>query len=68
MKEKILFFFHSGELAASIRSKTSLKFGLYHSLYEWFNPRYLADKDNGFKSQDFVKVNVYCLIRYIVII
>merc|ERR1719427_2139091 len=33
-----------GELANAIRSKTNVRFGLYHSLFEWFNPLYLKDK------------------------
>ncbi|XP_067111496.1 tissue alpha-L-fucosidase-like isoform X1 [Osmerus mordax] len=41
------------ELAAAIR-KTSVHLGLYHSLFEWFHPLYLADKASGFKSQKFV--------------
>lgn len=44
-----------GELAAAIRSKTNIKFGLYHSLFEFFNPLYLADKKNNFTTQDFVR-------------
>lgn len=28
--------------------------GLYHSLYEWYNPLYLLDKASGFQSQKFV--------------
>ncbi|KAK7499558.1 hypothetical protein BaRGS_00009210 [Batillaria attramentaria] len=43
-----------GELADAIRNKTQLKFGLYHSLFEWFNPLYLQDKANNFSTQDFV--------------
>ncbi|GLH08491.1 Putative alpha-L-fucosidase [Gryllus bimaculatus] len=43
-----------GELAESIRSKTDLKFGLYHSMFEWFNPLYLHDKGNNFSTQLFV--------------
>lgn len=31
-----------------------MKFGLYHSLYEWFNPLYLHDKANNFQTQEFV--------------
>lgn len=31
-----------------------MKFGLYHSLYEWFNPLYLADKRSNFSKDDFV--------------
>jgi len=32
----------------------SLHYGLYNSLYEWFNPIYLSDKKAGFKTQDYV--------------
>ncbi|XP_053211023.1 plasma alpha-L-fucosidase-like [Panonychus citri] len=42
-----------GELATAIR-KTDLRFGLYHSLYEWFNPLFLADQANNFTTQAFV--------------
>jgi alpha-L-fucosidase len=42
-----------GDLAKSVREK-GLTFGLYHSLYEWYNPIYLADKENSFNTQDFV--------------
>lgn len=47
-----------GELANAIRSKTTLKFGLYHSLFEWFNPLYMSDKRNMFKENDFVETKV----------
>nr|KAG5697078.1 hypothetical protein BaRGS_001994 [Batillaria attramentaria] len=43
-----------GELASALRSKTNLHFGLYHSLFEWFNPLFLQDKANNFSTQDFV--------------
>ncbi|XP_012990897.3 tissue alpha-L-fucosidase isoform X1 [Esox lucius] len=43
-----------GELAEAVRKREGLHFGLYHSLYEWFNPLYLKDKASGFKTQDFV--------------
>ena len=46
----------SGALADAIRSKTDMKFCLYYSLYEWFNPLYLEDKKKKFKSKEFVKV------------
>jgi alpha-L-fucosidase len=32
-----------GELSEAVRAR-GLKFGLYYSLYEWFNPLWLADK------------------------
>ncbi|XP_070580011.1 alpha-L-fucosidase-like [Ptychodera flava] len=44
-----------GALANSIRKNTSLKFGLYYSLFEWFHPLYLEDKKNGFQTQTYVK-------------
>jgi alpha-L-fucosidase len=45
----------AGELAKSIQAKTDLKFGVYHSLFEWFNPLYLQDLENNFTTQTFVK-------------
>ncbi|EDO47582.1 predicted protein [Nematostella vectensis] len=44
-----------GELADSFRTKTNVTFGLYHSLYEWFNPLYLKDKANKFNTSVYVK-------------
>ena len=46
-----------GDLATAIRSRTDLVFGLYHSMFEWFNPLYLEDKQNGFKTQMFTDVS-----------
>uniref|UniRef100_A0A8C2AKJ0 Alpha-L-fucosidase n=1 Tax=Cyprinus carpio TaxID=7962 RepID=A0A8C2AKJ0_CYPCA len=42
------------DLGAAIR-KRSLHYGLYNSLYEWFNPIYLSDKQSGFKTRDYVE-------------
>ncbi|XP_018615352.2 tissue alpha-L-fucosidase-like [Scleropages formosus] len=42
-----------GELGAAVR-KRSMHYGLYHSLFEWFNPLYLADKKSGFRTQGYV--------------
>lgn len=44
-----------GDLAKSIRNRTDLHFGLYHSLFEWFNPLYLKDKKSLFKENHFPK-------------
>ncbi|XP_014230544.1 alpha-L-fucosidase [Trichogramma pretiosum] len=44
-----------GELATAVRKNTNLRFGLYHSLFEWFNPLYLHDKKNNFTTNVFVK-------------
>ncbi|KAL1428023.1 hypothetical protein MTO96_000360 [Rhipicephalus appendiculatus] len=43
-----------GDLARAVRKEGGIHFGLYHSLYEWFNPLYLADKAAGFKTNNFV--------------
>ncbi|XP_054707938.1 alpha-L-fucosidase-like isoform X2 [Uloborus diversus] len=43
-----------GDLADAIRNKTDLHFGVYHSMYEWFNPLYLTDKSNKYTTQYFV--------------
>ncbi|XP_072530905.1 tissue alpha-L-fucosidase-like [Salminus brasiliensis] len=47
-----------GELATAIRKKKSVHFGLYHSLFEWFNPLYLSDKASNFTKQDFISSKV----------
>uniref|UniRef100_A0A1I8HZT9 alpha-L-fucosidase n=2 Tax=Macrostomum lignano TaxID=282301 RepID=A0A1I8HZT9_9PLAT len=44
------------ELAAAIRNRSDgPRFGVYHSLYEWYNPLYLTDAQNNFVTQDFVR-------------
>ncbi|XP_068222954.1 alpha-L-fucosidase-like [Palaemon carinicauda] len=44
-----------GDLAKAIKKRAPhIHFGLYHSLYEWFNPLYLQDKSNSFQTNDFV--------------
>ncbi|XP_063398123.1 tissue alpha-L-fucosidase-like [Mytilus trossulus] len=45
-----------GEVADAIRKNTDMHFGLYHSLFEWFNPIFEQDRANGFKTQDFVSM------------
>ncbi|KAG1673191.1 Alpha-L-fucosidase [Nymphon striatum] len=46
-----------GELAEAVKNTTDMHLGVYHSLFEWFNPKYLYDKKNKFKTQQFVRVN-----------
>lgn len=43
-----------GELSTALR-KRNLHVGMYHSLFEWFHPLYLQDKENKFRTQQFVK-------------
>ncbi|XP_064292053.1 tissue alpha-L-fucosidase-like isoform X2 [Plodia interpunctella] len=42
-----------GELANSIRRK-GMKFGVYYSLFEWFNPIFLHDMQKEFQSRNYV--------------
>jgi len=48
------------ELAKAFRnlSDPKVRFGLYYSLFEWFNPHYLNDKANGFKTDRYIKAVV----------
>ncbi|KAI8492644.1 Tissue alpha-L-fucosidase [Branchiostoma belcheri] len=45
-----------GELRDAIRNQTDLHFGLYYSLFEWFHPLYLKDKQNKWATQEYSKV------------
>ena len=42
-----------GELTAAVRA-AGLTMGLYHSLFEWFNPLFLIDQENDFTTDYFV--------------
>ncbi|CAD7002964.1 unnamed protein product [Ceratitis capitata] len=43
------------ELSTAIRKESSLKFGLYYSLFEWFNRLYINDKLHLFLQQNYVE-------------
>ncbi|KAI4469443.1 alpha-l-fucosidase [Holotrichia oblita] len=43
-----------GDLTEAVRNH-SLRMGFYYSLYEWFNPRYLADKRLIFTRKDYIE-------------
>lgn len=45
-----------GDLCNAVKS-AGLHFGVYHSLFEWYNPLYLNDKQKNFTTNDFVKVS-----------
>ncbi|XP_060046753.1 plasma alpha-L-fucosidase [Erinaceus europaeus] len=41
------------ELEVAIRNRTSLRFGLYYSLFEWFHPFFLEDELSSFQKRRF---------------
>ena len=47
-----------GELEKSFKSDGRVKFGLYHSMFEWFHPLYLQDAASNFTVDDFVKTKM----------
>ena len=47
----------TGALADSIRNRTDIHFGVYHSLFEFYNPLYLQDVANNHTTQNFVRVS-----------
>ncbi|CAF4021601.1 unnamed protein product [Rotaria sordida] len=55
-----------GDLAAAIRNRTNLVFGLYYSLFEWFNPVYLQDKSNNFTTQYFPETKTLPELRELI--
>ncbi|KAH9370903.1 hypothetical protein HPB48_019732 [Haemaphysalis longicornis] len=55
-----------GELARAVRKKGGMHFGLYYSLYEWFNPLYQRDKAACWATDEYVKAKVLPELRDIV--
>lgn len=57
-----------GELSSAVR-KSDLRFGVYYSLLEWFNPLFLKDKANHFTtnlySSNKVKLELHELLKNI---
>lgn len=54
-----------GDLASAVRKK-DLKFGVYHSLYEWFNPIYLEDKKNLYLTRKFPDTKLWPDLKQII--
>ncbi|XP_068206608.1 alpha-L-fucosidase-like isoform X2 [Palaemon carinicauda] len=57
-----------GELASAVKSYTpQIRFGVYYSLPEWFNPLYELDRKNHSKSNTYVSTKVlpelYSIVR-----
>ncbi|KAK0054541.1 alpha-L-fucosidase [Biomphalaria pfeifferi] len=41
------------DISTAVRKYPNLRYGVYHSLFEWFNPLYLQDAANEYKTQEF---------------
>lgn len=54
-----------GELTAAVR-RHNMSMGLYHSLFEWFNPLYLADKATNFQTRSYVEQKAIAGLRELV--
>jgi len=54
-----------GDLGQAVRA-ANLTFGLYHSLFEWYNPLYLADKAAGFSTTTYVDQVAWVQLKEIV--
>ena len=57
-----LDYFPTAEISTAVR-KTDMRLGLYHSLFEWYNPLYKMDAASGHKTQLFVKVSDWCNLK-----
>ncbi|XP_026494871.2 tissue alpha-L-fucosidase [Vanessa tameamea] len=54
-----------GELAQAVRNR-DMKFGVYHSLYEWYNPIYLEDKKNFYLTKEYPMTKLWPDLKQIV--
>ena len=58
---------HAVPRTTSPMTNRTLHFGVYHSLFEWFNPLYLQDKARNFTTSSFVDskslAELYDLVR-----
>ncbi|XP_023296903.2 putative alpha-L-fucosidase [Lucilia cuprina] len=54
------------ELSSALRKNTDLKFGLYYSLFEWFNRMYINDKLHAFLQQNYVTNKVRPEQKYLI--
>lgn len=55
-----------GELANAVRRKQGMRFGVYHSLMDWYHPLYMADKESGFTSARFPQAKTMMELKELV--
>ncbi|GLH08993.1 Putative alpha-L-fucosidase [Gryllus bimaculatus] len=54
------------EFANAIRSKRTMEFGIYYSLFEWFNLHYQLDVQSAFKTDKYVTQKMLPDLRHLV--
>jgi len=54
-----------GELRDAFNKHDDLHFGIYYSLFEWFNPMYLKDKANNFTTREYVLNKMLPEMKYL---
>jgi alpha-L-fucosidase len=54
-----------GEFSSAVKKSSSLRLGLYHSFFEWFNPLFALDSKNNFTTRNFFKgtAELYELVK-----
>lgn len=55
------------ELKEAVKRNSTLTFGLYYSLMEWFNPKYVNDKRNNFQTSEFVDEKIWSELSELVV-
>ena len=43
-------------MAVSLKKHSNIHFGIYHSMFEWYNPLFLDDQRSGYKTRIFAEV------------
>jgi len=46
----------TGEFATALRKRNKVRFGFYHSFFEWFHPWWIEDHANNYKTNRFASV------------
>ncbi|KAH6935040.1 hypothetical protein HPB50_002995 [Hyalomma asiaticum] len=55
-----------GDLASAVRRKKGMRFGVFHSLSEWFHPLYLADKESNFTRARYPQAKAFAELKELV--
>ena len=56
-----------GEFSKAVKNANTMHLGLYHSLFEWFNPLFAMDSQNGFTTRNYIKVGKYKILYWFIL-